>query len=99
MTAQGMPTVPWNERRDSEQRLLKAQLRRAERWRQIKAALLVAPLLLFLLVFFLLPILGMLVRSVENSELREVMPETAALVRDWDGTDLPGEPVFASAAR
>jgi hypothetical protein len=48
MTAQGMPTVPWNERRDSEQRLLKAQLRRAERWRQIKAALLVAPLLLFL---------------------------------------------------
>jgi putative spermidine/putrescine transport system permease protein len=99
MTAQGRPTVPWNERRDSEQRLLKAQLRRAERWRQIKAALLVAPLLLFLLVFFLLPILGMLVRSVENSELREVMPETAALVRDWDGTDLPGEPVFASAAR
>ncbi|EWY40026.1 polyamine ABC transporter substrate-binding protein [Skermanella stibiiresistens SB22] len=78
---------------------MKAQLRRTERRRKLEAAALVAPLLIFLAVFFLAPIVGMLIRSVENSELPTTMPETAAALRQWDGIDLPPEPVFASFAR
>jgi putative spermidine/putrescine transport system permease protein len=68
---------------------LRRRLRRSERLRQGQAALLVAPLFLFLLVFFLMPIAGMLVRSIDNPELRTVMPHTAALIRDWTGEGLP----------
>jgi putative spermidine/putrescine transport system permease protein len=77
---------------------LRRRLRRSERLRRWQAALLVAPLLLFLLVCFLLPIAGMLLRSVDNPELRTVMPETAALIRDWSGEGLPDEQVFATFA-
>jgi putative spermidine/putrescine transport system permease protein len=70
-------------------------LRRSERLRRLEAALLVAPLLLYLLVVFLAPIAGMLWRSVENPELRQVMPRTAQAIGDWNGEDLPDEPVFA----
>ena len=77
---------------------LRARLRRSERRRQLEAALLVAPLLLFLLIFFLAPIAGMLWRSVENAELREVMPRTAAAMAAWNGASLPDERVFATFA-
>jgi putative spermidine/putrescine transport system permease protein len=77
---------------------LQRRLRRSQRRRRLEAALLVAPLFLFLLVFFLAPIAGMLWRSVENAELREVMPRTAAAIRAWSGEDLPDEQVFAAFA-
>jgi putative spermidine/putrescine transport system permease protein len=41
----------------------------------------------------------MLLRSVENKELREVMPATAEAIAAWDGDGLPPEPVFATLAR
>jgi putative spermidine/putrescine transport system permease protein len=75
--------------------LLKRRLRRVQRVRQLEAVALMAPLLLFLLVFFLLPIAGMLVRSVENPELRATMPATAAAIQSWDSKGLPDEEVFA----
>jgi putative spermidine/putrescine transport system permease protein len=81
-----------------ERAALRRRLRRSERLRKGQAALLVAPLFLFLLVFFLMPIAGMLVRSVANPELRTVMPQTAALIRGWDGAGLPDEPIFARFA-
>jgi putative spermidine/putrescine transport system permease protein len=81
-----------------DRRALKRRLRRTQRLRQLEAIGLVAPLALFLFVFFVLPIAGMLLRSVENAELRETMPRTAELVRRWDGEGLPGEAVFAAFA-
>jgi putative spermidine/putrescine transport system permease protein len=78
-----------------ERAALRARLRRSERLRQLEAALLVAPLLLFLLVFFLAPIAGMLWRSVDNPELRRIMPRTAQAIADWDGEGLPDDRVFA----
>jgi putative spermidine/putrescine transport system permease protein len=75
---------------------LRRRLRRSERLRRLEAALLVAPLFLFLLVFFLVPIAGMLWRSVENPELREVMPRTAQAIGRWNGEGVPDEPVFAT---
>jgi putative spermidine/putrescine transport system permease protein len=81
-----------------ERAVLRRRLRRSERLRTWAAAGLVAPLLLYLLVFFLLPIAGMLWRSVDNPELREVMPRTAEAIGGWSGEGLPDERVFDTFA-
>jgi putative spermidine/putrescine transport system permease protein len=81
-----------------ERAALRRRLRRSERLRKGQAAALVGPLVIYLFVFFLLPIAGMLWRSVDNPELREVMPQTTDAIGDWDGESLPGEPVFAAFA-
>jgi putative spermidine/putrescine transport system permease protein len=78
---------------------LKQALARATRRSKIRAFLLVAPLLLFILVTFIIPIFDMLSRSVSNPEVQEAIPETAALLADWDGQGLPSEDVFASMAK
>jgi putative spermidine/putrescine transport system permease protein len=77
---------------------LKEMLRRAERRRMIKAAGLVMPLFLFLMITFIIPIVLLLYRAIENPEILEVMPHTAAAIQSWDGADIPGEPVFAALA-
>ncbi|WP_416139952.1 ABC transporter permease [Halomonas sp. HK25] len=77
---------------------LRAQLRRAERVRKLRAVALVAPLALFLVVVFVVPIGSMLWRSVDNSELATVMPQTAAALQQWDGTGLPDEATMAALA-
>src|SRR3954467_19275 len=91
------PTVPWNASLQPSKGL-KAELRRTQRRRKLEAVTLVAPLFLFLAVFFLAPIAGMLLRSLDNSELPSVMPRTAEVLRGWDGGGLPPEPVFAAFA-
>jgi putative spermidine/putrescine transport system permease protein len=70
---------------------LAASLRRAERAQKLRAFGLVAPLLLFLILNFALPLGGMLFRSVEDPELPTALPRTAAALREWDGSGLPGE--------
>ena len=77
---------------------LKVQLRRAERVRQLKALGLVAPLFLFIIVSFIAPIGNMLFYSVDNPELVHTLARTAETLRDWDGTELPGEESFAALA-
>ena len=62
---------------------LARDLKRAERRRRMTALALIAPLFLFLMVSFVLPIGDMLRRSVVDSELTEVWPRTAALTRAW----------------
>jgi len=75
---------------------LKASLARAERRNRNRALLLVAPLLLFILVFFVVPIGDMLFRSVENQIVAEVLHRTVPLLAKWDETSgaLPSEDVF-----
>lgn len=77
---------------------LKAKLRRAMRRQKLRAVMLVAPLLVFLIVGFVLPIGSMLFRSVENQVVEESLPRTVVLLREWDaqGEELPSEPVFAA---
>jgi putative spermidine/putrescine transport system permease protein len=77
---------------------LKVRLRRAERMRKVAAFGLVAPLLLFVIVSFALPIAGMLWRSVEDVEVSGVMPRTIAALKTWDGVDLPSDEAFRAAA-
>lgn len=55
------------------------------------AILLIGPCLLFLLMTFVLPIAAMLSRSVEDPELSDTLPRTAAAFQAWDGVGLPPE--------
>ncbi len=84
----------------SDADLLKVRLRRAERMRQIKAFGLIAPLLGFLLISFVVPIAAMMLRSVHDTELSGVWPATAAAIRTWDDRKtLPDEATFAALAQ
>ena len=67
---------------------LKRRLKRAERRQQFKALALVLPLLLFLLLTFLGPLAGMLWRSVDDWEVRRVLPQTVTVLAGWDGKDV-----------
>ncbi len=79
---------------------LKVSLARAKRRARIRALMLVAPLFLFILVTFFIPIFSMLFRSVDNPVVAETLPRTVALLRDWDetGKAIPDETVFAALA-
>ncbi|GEO81246.1 ABC transporter permease [Pararhodospirillum oryzae] len=78
---------------------LKARLHRAERRRKLGAFALVAPLLLFLLVTFLVPIADMMRRAVHDPELSQVWPRVCGAIDTWtDRAHLPGESVFAALA-
>ncbi len=68
---------------------LRRQVARRERRRRLFAFALTLPLVIFLLVFFLLPILGMLRLAVANKELADTLPGTAALLRSRDGPSFP----------
>lgn len=65
---------------------------------RLAAALLVAPLLIFLLGVFLLPIGAFLWRAVAETDVAPVLPRTLAALRDWDGRELPGDAAFEALA-
>jgi putative spermidine/putrescine transport system permease protein len=77
-------------------RPLKQTLRRTLRREKMRALLLIAPLLIFVVVTFIVPILSMLFRSVENDIVQNTMPETVQALQAWDeqGTEPPGDEVF-----
>ncbi|UVL83480.1 ABC transporter permease [Pseudomonas sp. B21-028] len=77
---------------------LKQRLKRAERVNRWKAQALIAPLVLFLLLVFLVPIVALLFKSVSNPEVVGTMPRTVAAITAWDGRGLPGEPVYKAAS-
>ncbi len=75
---------------------LAIQLRRAERRRKLRAITLTLPLLVFLVVFFLVPLASLLVRAVENPEVADALPRTGQALANWDRKSPP--PVQAYAA-
>ncbi|MDE0406698.1 MAG: ABC transporter permease [Alphaproteobacteria bacterium] len=79
-------------------RPLRQSLARALRLQKLRALMLIAPLLIFILVTFAAPIADMLFRSVENAIVPETLPLTVAALEDWDDASgqAPGEKVFAA---
>jgi putative spermidine/putrescine transport system permease protein len=75
---------------------LKVSLKKALWARKKTALLLVAPLFLFVMITFLIPIFDMLIRSVDNSIAGEQFPSVVVEMRDWglDSTELPNEATF-----
>ena len=80
---------------------LKRSLARALRVQKTRALMLIAPLLLFVMITFIIPIGSMLFRSVENGIVEETLPNTIPLLVHWDAStgDLPGEEIYAAMAR
>ena len=75
---------------------LKASLGRALRRQKIRALMLIAPLLLFVLLTFVVPIVSMLFRSVENQIVSGTLPGTVVAMEQWDSEsgETPPEDVF-----
>ena len=80
---------------------LKKSLARALRLQKTRALLLIAPLLIFVLISFIYPIMQMLWRSVENDMVSKTLPETVVALASWDAStgELPDEAVYAAFAR
>ncbi|MDA1100570.1 MAG: ABC transporter permease [Proteobacteria bacterium] len=76
--------------------ILQANLRRADRRRKFRAYGLIAPLFLFLLAFFLVPIGSVLYFSISNPEVVTMLPRVTQALRTWDGQSLPDEATFAA---
>ncbi len=77
---------------------LKVSLQKALRRNRMRALLLAAPLLVFITVAFIVPIIDMLYRSVENSVVEEVLPNAVIALEAWDDQSgkMPPEAVFAA---
>ena len=75
---------------------LEQSLKKAERINKIKAFLLVAPLLLFLLITYIFPIGEMFSRSIDDKMITNMLPKTFKAMKNWDGQELPSEEVFES---
>ena len=75
---------------------LEESLKKAEKKNKIKAFLLVAPLLLFLIITYVFPIGDMLFRSVDDRMVTNMLPKTFKAMEEWDGKELPEEEVFAA---
>lgn len=75
---------------------LKSSLNRALRRQKLRALMLIAPLLIFVLVTFIAPIADMLFRSVENQIVSDTLPRTTQMLGDWDAdaADIPAPQVF-----
>jgi|TARA_B110000914_G_scaffold185947_1_gene169792 putative spermidine/putrescine transport system permease protein len=73
---------------------LEISLKKAERINKIKSFLLVSPLLLFILVIYISPIANLLTRSVDNTLISTLLPETYIALGDWDGKSLPSEEIY-----
>lgn len=72
---------------------LKKSLRRVERRKQMTALSLIAPLVLFLLIVFVVPVVTLLGRAIDNPEVVSALPETVKALRAWP----QGKPVPLAA--
>ena len=79
-------------------RPLKQSLNRALRREKLRALVLIAPLLIFILVTFIAPIADMLFRSVENAIVEDTIPRTVEALKSWDSSqdEVPDEDVYSA---
>ena len=60
---------------------------------------LVFPLLAFILIAFIVPIISLLTQAVYDDEYASAMPKTSALVAQWDGTSEPTEEMYQAVVQ
>ena len=81
-TADGIPL-----KKKLEQSLFKSKLR---------AFGLVSPLLIFLILLFILPIVLLLIQGFYDSRFTNLMPETTHILKNWDGVSEPTEEMYSA---
>jgi len=74
---------------------LRRGLRRSRRREQLRAALLVLPLLVFLGACFVAPIALMLSHGVVDTDISRILPRVTVALRAWDGRGLPSDTAYA----
>ncbi|NLC37527.1 MAG: ABC transporter permease [Alcaligenaceae bacterium] len=72
---------------------------RAENRRRLRAFALIAPLAIFLLAIFVVPIATLLFRAVDNPEVVEGLPRTIEALADWDGSSTPPDAAYMALMR
>ncbi len=83
----------------ADPRALRQSLARAEKQRKWRAFSLTLPLLLFLALTFLVPIVVLLKRAIENPEVANALPRTAAALQGWNREGTPPAEAYASLTR
>jgi putative spermidine/putrescine transport system permease protein len=78
---------------------LRRQFAIAERKGHLRAAILIFPLLLFVLVTFATPVVLLLTRAVYDPSIANALPATIDALRDWAGKEVPDEPVYAALVK
>ena len=73
---------------------LKESLQKSLKQARLRAILLVAPPLLFLVFLFIIPIGNMLTRSVDDKLINQVLPNTFEAFEAWDKVSEPDESMF-----
>ena len=79
-----------------DDRLLQKRLDKAMFNRRLRAFLLVLPILLFLLVVFVIPIVYFLFQGIYDNTFSSNMPQTTEVLSEWDGSSEPTEEMFAA---
>lgn len=74
--------------------LLRRALRKNERKEEWRAAALVLPLFIFMLVCFIVPIAAMLSRGIVDRDVRQILPRATQELAHWDGRELPSDAAF-----
>ncbi len=92
-------TQPEGELRTADGTPLRRRLAQAQVRARSRAFLLVAPLLAFILLSFILPVANLLWQGVHDPVFAQHMPQTSAAVAAWDGDGLPGEDAFRALAQ
>lgn len=83
---------------ESDTRAIRSAMRKADRRRKLRAFFLVAPLVLFLLVIFIIPIGALLERAIDNPEVIHSLPRTLAALKSWDKTSAPAPAAYDALA-
>ena len=83
----------------ADPRGLQRSLARADKQRKLRALALTLPLLLFLALTFLVPIGVLLKRAIENPEVANALPRTAAALEGWNREGTPPAEAFAALVR
>ncbi|MEM5455396.1 MULTISPECIES: ABC transporter permease [Paraburkholderia] len=77
---------------------LKRELKAAEARKRAMALLLIAPLAIFLLLIFVVPIGALLTRAAQNPEVVNALPHTLASLSAWDRKTPPPDTAYAALA-
>jgi putative spermidine/putrescine transport system permease protein len=77
---------------------LKRELKAAEARRRVMALLLIAPLAVFLLLIFIVPIGTLLTRAVRNPEVATALPKTVEALSRWDRKAPPDNMAYVALA-
>jgi len=75
---------------------LKRELRVAQAKKRTMALMLIAPLAIFLLLIFVVPIAALLTRAVQNPEVATALPNTITALRGWDRKSAPPDAAFVA---